>query len=298
MHGRERIVPINVAEDSSNVEKSYYIFVLSGEESNDFFRVPEETFLIGSSFGCDFHLSDRKISPFSIEAKPCYSGNELKKLKITVLKGRIHIAGKAVKRCELKVGDFFRIKNTVFKLESVYPFEIDYRNLVVEKLKKGFILGKDDILHFFKKFFDISRKYHRPLSIILFKVDYFKLLKQTFSEKAIEQIYREARMILKKYIRKSDFIGRVEEDKYLIVLPETHHNGAVTVAKRLSSGIKNAVFRVGNESHTFTISQGVVSLDCHHYKTPIDFLNAGEKFLDKAAKKGKGIIEFCREINA
>ncbi len=298
MHGRDRRIPVNVSEDKCNLPQVYYLFVVHGNEENDFFRIPSETFLIGSSLGCDFHLSDKNIPSFCIEANPVFKNNTLIKLKIKLLKGKAYLGHKEVKKAELKLGDVLRIGKTVFKLEKIYPFEIDYRNLVEKKLKKGYVLDREDTLYFLEKFFEISTKYCRPLSLIVFQVDYFNLIKQSFSEKEIEQIFREARRIYKKTIRKSDFLGRLEENKFVIILPETHAVGGVNLAKRIKERFKNAVFKVEGETHTFSVSQAIVSLDCYHYKTYEELLNAGEKLLQQAVKKGKASIEFCREVNA
>ena len=134
--------------------------------------------------------------------------------------------------------------------------------------------------------------------MIVFQVDYFNLIKQSFSDKEIKQVLREARRIYKKTIRKSDFLGRLEENKFIIILPETHEIGAVSLAKRIKERFKTAVFKVDGEEHTFSVSQGVVSLDCRRLKTPEEFLQLGENLLAGAVKKGKASIEFCREVNA
>ncbi len=298
MHGRDRRIPVNVSEDKCDLPQLCYLFVISGKETNDFFKIPKETFLIGSSLGCDFHLSDKKIPSFCIEATPVFKNNLLVKLKIKLIKGKAQFGNKSVKKAELKLGDVLRIGKTLFKLEKIYPFEIDYRNLVEKKLKKGYVLGREDTLYFLEQFFEISTKYNRPLSLIVFQVDYFNLIKQSFSEREIEQVFREARRIYKKTIRKSDFLGRLEENKFVIILPETHEIGGISLAKRIKDSFKTAVFKVEGETHTFSVSQAVVSLDCYRYKTYEEFLFAGEKLLQKAVKKGKASIEFCREVNA
>ncbi|BBB31834.1 signal transduction protein [Thermotomaculum hydrothermale] len=298
MYGRDRRIPVNVSEDKCDLPKLCYLFVISGKEENDFFKIPKETFLIGSSLGCDFRLSDKKIPSFCIEAKPVFKNDSLVKLKIKLLKGNVFIGNKKVTKADLKIGDVLRIGNTVFKLEKIYPFEIEYRNLIEEKIKKGYVLDREDSFYFLEKFFNIAEKYKRPLSLIVFQVDYFSLIKDSFSEKEIEQIFREARRIYKKTIRKSDILGRIEENKFVIILPETHEIGAITLARRIKERFKTAVFRVEGEEHTFSVSQGVVSLDCHHYSNFEEFLLAGEKFLEKAVKKGKASIEYCREVNA
>ena len=152
MHGRDRRIPVNVSEDKCDLPYSYYLFVISGEEENDFFKIPKETSLIGSSLGCDFHLSDKRIPSFCIEANPVFSGDALVKLKVKLLKGKAFLGHKEVKKAELRVGDVLRIGKTVFKLEKVYPFEIDYRNLVERKLKKGYVLEREDALYFWTSF--------------------------------------------------------------------------------------------------------------------------------------------------
>ncbi len=298
MSGRERRIPINFSKDKPDAEFSFYLCVVGGVEENDFFKIPKETFIIGSSFGCDFHLSDKSVPSFAIESSPVFSSGKLVKIKISVAKGTVFLGNKRVKKGELFPGDVLRIGKTVLQLEKVYPFEISYRNLVASKLKCGLVLPKEKILGFFKQLFSISSEYGRPMSIILLSVDYFKILKQSFGEQEVCLIERELYRIFKETVRKSDFLGKIEENLYFIVLPETHESGALNLAKRIREKARLAVIKNGGKEKKFTVSQGVVSLDCYNYKKADDFFADGLRLLDKAMAKGRDNIEYCFELNA
>ncbi len=77
-----------------------------------------------------------------------------------------------------------------------------------------------------------ARRYNRPLSCILFKVVNSESLKQSGSDQ-YDRLFQEALHAVRDQIREVDFLYRLDDDEFLVVLPETGKPQVKIVVDRL-----------------------------------------------------------------
>lgn len=103
-----------------------------------------------------------------------------------------------------------------------------------------------------------SKRYKRPLSILLIDLDLFKLINDTYGHSVGDSVLREVSSVMKENLRDSDQFGRWGGEEFLVVAPETAIDGARAIAEKL---------RMAVDSHRFimdiklTISVGAASLE-------------------------------------
>jgi diguanylate cyclase (GGDEF)-like protein/PAS domain S-box-containing protein len=109
--------------------------------------------------------------------------------------------------------------------------------------------------------FERSRRYGRPLSVIMLDIDHFKRVNDTYGHSVGDQVLQGLAALAKTSLRQVDILARYGGEEFVVLLPETDIEEAVQTAERLRTEAADATIptRVGNMS--ITISLGVVTLD-------------------------------------
>ena len=98
-------------------------------------------------------------------------------------------------------------------------------------------------------------RHNLPLSVILFDLDRFKTINDSFGHNAGDVVLQEVAGVLRQAIRTSDPFGRWGGDEFLVVATNTDGNQAVELANRLRETLENCFFSTaGNVTASFGIS--------------------------------------------
>lgn len=108
-----------------------------------------------------------------------------------------------------------------------------------------------------EKEFGKANRYHLPLSIILFDVDGFKLLNDTFGHSAGDDVLRVLGNTCKKCLRASDVLARYGGEEFVILLPLTSGDAAHGLAERIRRAVEEMPIHYGDVRLPVTISLGV-----------------------------------------
>ncbi len=106
--------------------------------------------------------------------------------------------------------------------------------------------------------FEVTRaeRYHRPLSVILFDIDHFKIVNDTHGHPAGDVALAGTGRWLQAAVRASDIPGRWGGEEFLVICPETGLEDAVRVAERLRQDYETQTF---STSDRLTASFGVAT---------------------------------------
>jgi two-component system cell cycle response regulator len=106
------------------------------------------------------------------------------------------------------------------------------------------------------------RRYGNPLSLIMCDVDHFKAVNDGRGHAAGDDVLQQVVARMQKSIRaNSDWIARLGGEEFLIVLPETGHEGAMHVAEKIRVLMSESPFMTRGGNITITSSFGVASTD-------------------------------------
>jgi diguanylate cyclase (GGDEF)-like protein len=95
--------------------------------------------------------------------------------------------------------------------------------------------------------FEHSVRLHEPLACAMFDLDHFKSVNDTHGHQAGDAVLQQLAGILKASAREIDKVGRYGGEEFIVLLPGTVLDAAVTFAERTRQQV---------ESHTFTFEGG------------------------------------------
>ena len=104
--------------------------------------------------------------------------------------------------------------------------------------------------------FDRARRYGGTFSMILFDLDHFKKVNDTYGHLAGDQVLVEITRRVKEKLRSSDVIGRYGGEEFVLILPQTPLDGAHQFGERLRQMIAAEPVIFNDISIPVTISMG------------------------------------------
>ena len=118
-------------------------------------------------------------------------------------------------------------------------------------------MNRRHILDLASREFDRARRYKSSLAVMMFDIDRFKSINDTYGHAAgDEAILTFTREILAG-IRSTDLFGRIGGEEFILLLPETSAEQAVAVAEKLRARVAAAGVRHEGRDFTMTVSIGV-----------------------------------------
>jgi diguanylate cyclase (GGDEF)-like protein len=139
---------------------------------------------------------------------------------------------------------------------------------------------------------DRVRRYNNPLSLILFDIDFFKKINDTYGHPAGDRVLVNLSRAISNAIRPSDIIARYGGEEFAVILPETTRSGLRVFAERLRRCAASTVTEIGEKRIRVTISCGGAHLapeDDINQQTLIDLADRG-LYLSKAEGRNRVTI--------
>lgn len=132
---------------------------------------------------------------------------------------------------------------------------------------------------------DLAKRYGHRLSVILFDLDHFKRINDTFGHGMGDEVLVQVSRRLKDCTREVDVAGRHGGEEFLVILPHADLTEAAEVAERIRDAVAGIEWDV--ESVRVTISGGVAQ---YRGETLDVFLDAADRWLYQAKESGRNRI--------
>jgi diguanylate cyclase len=101
------------------------------------------------------------------------------------------------------------------------------------------------------------KRYHSPLSLIIWDIDHFKNINDSYGHKAGDKVLLLIAKQLSDHSRATDFISRFGGEEFTMLLPETNSQSALILANQLRQIIEKTGFNASGASVEITISCGI-----------------------------------------
>ncbi len=144
---------------------------------------------------------------------------------------------------------------------------------------------------------ELNRSLRRDLemSLILCDIDNFKKFNDFHGHQVGDFVLREVCRVCNEQIRDYDLIARYGGEEFVFVLPETGAENAMIVAEKLREAVATGEFFFEKMSYRVTMSLGVATLPPGGKIKRSGLIEAADKALYQAKKKGKNCVELYQE---
>jgi diguanylate cyclase (GGDEF)-like protein len=132
-------------------------------------------------------------------------------------------------------------------------------------------------------------RYSNPASLVLFDIDHFKKLNDTYGHQAGDEVIRQVARITREMVRDTDYAGRYGGEEFVVLLADTPLQGASQFAERLRMAIEQLQISHEQLSLQCSVSVGVACIrtDMANHQALIE---AADKALYQAKSAGRNQV--------
>lgn len=140
------------------------------------------------------------------------------------------------------------------------------------------------------KEFARSKRYYRPLSVIMLDIDHFKRINDKYGHHGGDQVLQIFAEACQEVIRSTDAMGRVGGEEFALLLPDTPLNSAYNLAERLRERINKYPYLAGDMLIEVTASLGVAELSAEDTNFK-ELLRRADEALYTAKNSGRNQVK-------
>ena len=129
-------------------------------------------------------------------------------------------------------------------------------------------------------------RYARSLSLIMFDIDHFKAVNDTYGHSAGDKVLKKIASVVTEHIRKADVIGRIGGEEFAILATETTAESALALAEKIRRAVEMSAY---DHAGKITISIGVSAYD--EGLTLDEFVRRTDEALYAAKNSGRNRVK-------
>ncbi len=277
------------------------LILLEGGDPKDRYRLAQREFTIGRDLGCDLVLSDSKAS--RTHARLHYENfdeaGDPPRVSLTDLESTngTFVNGKKIDKVELRDRDKIMIGSTLFGFflhdETTVRADESLIHLAsfdaLTGLRNRGVFDLDLVREF-----ERARRYRRPLSLIMFDIDHFKLFNDDHGHPVGDRVLREIGALVNAGCRRNDLAARYGGEEFAVLLPETTLEHALVQGERLRRAVVgHSVSGCGQQPLSITVSVGLAELE-PDMKEPRELVEAADRALYQAKQAGRNRVCWSR----
>lgn len=150
---------------------------------------------------------------------------------------------------------------------------------------------------FFKKCeqaFEDSMQTGTSFTIILFDIDYFKKVNDTYGHNIGDQVLRYVALVCQSQLKENELFARYGGEEFILALKKDKKEGNL-IANQLRQQVASKPLLTSEGAISVTISCGVAERTSHSKETINQLLNRADKALYVAKANGRNCVEFYQE---
>jgi len=133
-----------------------------------------------------------------------------------------------------------------------------------------------------------ASRYAQELSLVVIDVDQLDDFSEEHSEVNVSVLLRELATVLAGQVRAFDVLGRRGDGGFVLLLPQTHRDGATEVGERMREAVEKHTFEAAPGGVTVSVGVAASPGDASE---PADLMGAANRALDQAKQQGGNRVE-------
>ena len=135
--------------------------------------------------------------------------------------------------------------------------------------------------------FSRVKRYKTDLSLIMFDIDHFKKINDTYGHQAGDFVLSELSQVVKEAVREADIVARYGGEEFVVCLPETKVEEAKYSAERIRASVEKKQFIYEGTKIPVTVSLGVASFRNTPEDTVEQFIKDADTALYHSKESGR-----------
>ena len=269
--------------------KEACLVVIYGLDLGKKYNVDRPSIVIGRSSKADIQIDQESVS--RNHCKLINTGKSIMLRDLGSTNGT-YVNDELVDEYVLRDGDLIKIGRCIFKflsgnnIENAYHEEI-YRLTTIDGLTQ--VYNKRYFIETLEREIGRAHRYRRELSLIMFDIDHFKKINDTYGHLAGDHVLKQLASVIKARIRREDIMSRYGGEEFAIILPEIDNYNAVQFAEKIRGIVEKAAFRFEDTDIPVTISIGCASMTTE-LQEPHEFVRVADGHLYTAKSQGRNRV--------
>lgn len=268
-----------------------YLIVLAGSNVGEMYRLEEPETVLGRGSNSTIRLNDDGIS--RRHARLLQVAGEVLIEDLKSANGTL-VNGETVTQRTLQDGDKIRLGSTTI-LKFTYHDHLDesfqqqmYDAALRDGLTKAY--NKKYFLDRLESEIAYARRHRADLSLLMFDVDLFKRVNDTFGHLAGDAVLVKIAKITMGMVRTEDIFARYGGEEFGVICRNVKLASAGILAERLRMGVEQTVFEHEGQRMPVTISIGVAAHPDLPVETNLQLIAAADEALYEAKRTGRNRV--------
>jgi len=160
-----------------------------------------------------------------------------------------------LKRAVLNMAQELESSISQLKMERDKLEELAYKDALTGLHNRRFFMEE------MKHILETTKRYREPLSVMMLDVDNFKRINDEYGHDVGDLILKQLADVIVRCVRSSDIAARLGGEEFVVALPKTNLDSALTVADRIRQEFKKSKVKLNGEEVGTTVSVGIASFE-------------------------------------
>lgn len=268
-----------------------YVVVLQGTNVGEMHKIEGPETIIGRATSAQVRLNDDGIS--RRHCRILQIGGEVIIEDLGSANGTL-VNGTMIQHHVLQEGDKIRLGSTTM-LKFTYQDKLDesfQQQMIDAALRDGLTraYNKKFFLDRLETEFAYARRHKSVLSLVMFDVDHFKRINDTYGHLAGDAVLVHLARITQSTIRTEDVLARYGGEEFAVICRGTPLLNAGVLGERLRSKVELEHFEYDGKKLPVTISVGVAALPESPASSALDLVRDADMALYEAKRSGRNRV--------